>query len=68
MPNNLQTNGRSSKLNSVRTFRLARAYATIESIFVIDHHFGERKAYEGSSFFLRRRHNGHDGSLSTDTG
>ena len=32
-------------------------------------HFGERKAHaEGSSCFLRRRRNGHDCSLHTDTG
>jgi hypothetical protein len=47
----------------------ALADATIEFDFYMDHYFGERKAHEeGSSCFLRRRRNGHDCSLRTDTG
>ena len=41
----------------------------LRSIALINHYFGERKAHEeGSSCFLRRRRNGHDCSLGTDTG
>jgi hypothetical protein len=48
---------------------VALADATIEFDFYMDHYFGERKAHEeGSSCFLRRRRNGHDCSLRTDTG
>jgi hypothetical protein len=70
MPNNLQTSGRSSTLNSVRTFRLARADATNRIRFSLSSTIlvkGEPHE-EGSSCFLRRRRNGHDGSLRTDTG
>jgi hypothetical protein len=64
-----QTSGRSSTLNSVRSAGWPLRTQPSNSTFVIDHYFGERKAHEeGSSCFLRRRGNGHDCSLRTDTG
>jgi hypothetical protein len=49
---------------------VALADATVEFNFLLSTTiFGERKAHEeGSSCFLRRRRNGHDGNLRTDTG